>query len=440
MGLLFVWLFYTSYQGTKMGNAIVIKGGRIIDPLQNMDRIGDVYIEDGRVVSHITVSADIEEINAQDMIVTPGLVDLHTHLREPGFEYKETVETGVAAAIAGGFTTICCMPNTNPVNDNVSVTELILERAKKAGKANILPVGAITRGLKGEELSAIGELISAGCAAISDDGMPVMNSLIMRRALEYAKIFDIPVIDHCEDLNLTDGGVMFEGVVSTALGLKGIPAASESVIVARDIALAALTGGRIHLAHISTAASVYLIREAKNRGILVTAETCPHYFTLTDEAVNGYNTNAKMKPPLPSALDLLEIRTGLADGTIDAIATDHAPHADWEKEQEMDRAPFGIIGLETAIPLSLKLVSDGVLSLPTLIQKMTQGPAQILKREIGRIRVGDRADITIIDPELEWTVKGDSFKSKSKNSPFIGWKMKGRAVTVIVSGKVIENV
>ncbi len=420
-----------------MNNAIMIKGGRIIDPSQKMDHIGDIFIEDGKIVS--SVKGVSIEINAHGMIVTPGLIDLHTHLREPGFEYKENVDTGVAAAIAGGFTTICCMPNTNPVNDNASVTELILERAKKAGKANILPVGAITRGLKGEELSEIGELISAGCVAISDDGMPVMNSLIMRRALEYAKIFGIPVIDHCEDLNLTDGGVMFEGAVSTALGLKGIPAASESVMVARDIALAALTGGWIHLAHISTAASVHLIREAKARGILVTAETCPHYFTLTDEAVNGYNTNAKMKPPLPEMSDLMEIRAGLADGTIDAIATDHAPHAAWEKEQEMDRAPFGIIGLETALPLSLRLVDEGVLSLPALIQKFTQGPAQILRKEIGRLCVGDRADITIIDPNLEWTVTGEDFKSKSKNSPFIGWKMKGKATTGIVSGKVIEN-
>lgn len=421
---------------------MIIRGGRIVDPSQKMDQIADVLIEDEKIIAVgalLAAPSGVLEINAHGMIVTPGLIDLHTHLREPGFEYKETIETGVAAAIAGGFTTICCMPNTHPVNDNGSVTELILEKARKAGKANILPVGAITRGLKGEELSEIYDLVSAGCAAISDDGMPVMNSLIMRRALEYAEIFDIPVIDHCEDLNLTDGGVMFEGAISTALGLKGIPAASESVMVARDLALAALTGGRIHLAHISTAASVHLIREAKHRGILVTAETCPHYFTLTDEAVNGYNTNAKMKPPLPQAIDLLEVRAGLADGTIDAIATDHAPHAPWEKEQEMDRAPFGIIGLETAIPLSLRLVSGGVLSLSEMIQKLTQGPAQILRREIGRIRVGDCADITMIDPNLEWTAQGESFKSKSKNSPFIGWKMKGKAVTVIVSGKVIAN-
>ncbi|MBI3598174.1 MAG: dihydroorotase [Nitrospirae bacterium] len=425
-----------------MSNAMIIRGGRIVDPSQKMDQIADVLIEDEKIIAVgalLAAPSGVLEINAHGMIVTPGLIDLHTHLREPGFEYKETIETGVAAAIAGGFTTICCMPNTHPVNDNGSVTELILEKARKAGKANILPVGAITRGLKGEELSEIYDLVSAGCAAISDDGMPVMNSLIMRRALEYAEIFDIPVIDHCEDLNLTDGGVMFEGAISTALGLKGIPAASESVMVARDLALAALTGGRIHLAHISTAASVHLIREAKHRGILVTAETCPHYFTLTDEAVNGYNTNAKMKPPLPQAIDLLEVRAGLADGTIDAIATDHAPHAPWEKEQEMDRAPFGIIGLETAIPLSLRLVSGGVLSLSEMIQKLTQGPAQILRREIGRIRVGDCADITMIDPNLEWTAQGESFKSKSKNSPFIGWKMKGKAVTVIVSGKVIAN-
>jgi dihydroorotase len=331
------------------------------------------------------------------------------------------------------------MPNTNPVNDNQSVTELILEKARLAGKAHVLPVGAITKGSKGEELAEMGELVAAGCVAVSDDGLPVMNSELMRRAMEYSKIFDVPVIDHCEDLNLSAGGVMFEGEVSTALGLKGIPGASETVMVARDIALAELTGARVHLAHISTAGSVHLIREAKRRGIQVTAETCPHYFILTDERVRGFDANAKMKPPLAARSDLEEIRAGLADGTIDAIATDHAPHAAQEKERELDQAPFGIIGLETALPLSLILVEEGVLTLPALIGKLTQNPADILRKKIGRLAIGRVADITIIDPAAEWTVKEGAFKSKSQNSPFIGWKMKGRATAVIVNGKVIES-
>ncbi len=425
-----------------MRNTIVIRGGRIIDPSEKRDQIADLLIEDGILVAiepERKIPKAGTEMNAAGKIVAPGFIDLHTHLREPGFEYKETVATGTAAAALGGFTTICCMPNTRPVNDNASVTKLILEKAKEAGKTQVLPVGAITIGLKGEQLSEIGELVEAGCVAISDDGMPVMNSLMMRRALEYTKIFDIPAIDHCEDLNLSAGGVMLEGEISTALGLKGIPAASEAIMVARDIALAALTGGRVHIAHVSTAESVRLIREAKGRGILVTAETAPHYFTLTDEAVSGYNTDAKMKPPLPSASARDEIRAGLADGTIDAIATDHAPHAPHEKEQEMAEAPFGIIGLETALPLSLRLVSEGVMSWSTLIQKFTQGPAAILRRDIGRLRIGAPADITIIDPLVEWTVQKETFASKSKNSPFIGWKMKGKANAVLVAGKIITG-
>ncbi len=421
---------------------IIIRGGRIIDPAEKRDGIGDLLIEEGKVIAletTLSIKSAYREINARGKIVVPGLIDLHTHLREPGFEYKETVATGIAAAVRGGFTTICCMPNTSPVNDNGSVTELIFERARKEGSSTVFPVGAITKGLKGETLSEIGELVESGCVAISDDGMPVMNSLIMRRALEYTKIFDIPVIDHCEDLNLSDGGVMLEGTISTALGLKGIPAASETIMVARDIELAELTGGRLHLAHISAGNSVRLIREAKRRGIRVTAETCPHYFTLTHRALEEYNTHAKMKPPLTTSTDVEEIREGLADGTIDAIATDHAPHASWEKEQEMDLAPFGIIGLETALPLSLSLVEEGVLSLPALIQKFTERPAAILRKSIGRLRVGDPADVTIIDPMAEWTVQEEHFASKSKNSPFIGWKMKGQSLTVIVAGKVIEK-
>ncbi len=426
----------------ETSSKILIQGGRIIDPSEGRDLIGDLLIEEGVVQEigpQLSVTGSCHRIDATGKVVTPGLIDLHSHLREPGFEYKETVATATAAAAAGGFTTVCCMPNTNPVNDNQSVTELILEKARTEGKVHVLPVGAITKGSKGEELAEMGELISAGCVAVSDDGLPVMNSELMRRAMEYSKIFDVPVIDHCEDLNLSAGGVMFEGEVSTALGLKGIPAASETVMVARDIALAELTGARVHLAHISTAGSVHLIREAKRRGIRVTAETCPHYFILTDERVRGFDANAKMKPPLATRSDLEEIRAGLADGTIDAIATDHAPHAAQEKERELDHAPFGIIGLETALSLSLVLVEEGVLTLPELIRKLTQNPADILRKKIGRLAIGGAADVTIIDLSAEWTVKEGGFKSKSQNSPFIGWKMKGRATAVVVSGKVIEN-
>lgn len=427
---------------TNIPSTILIQGGRIIDPAHGTDAPGDIFIEGG-IIREIGPQLSIKDpgrrIDARGKIVTPGWIDLHSHLREPGFEYKETVASATAAGAAGGFTTLCCMPNTEPINDNQSVTELILEKARLAGSVHVLPVGAITKGSRGEELAEMGELVSAGCVAVSDDGRPVMNSEVMRRAMEYARIFDIPVIDHCEDLNLSSGGVIFEGEVSTFLGLKGIPAASETVMVARDIALAELTGARVHLAHISTAGSVHLIREAKRRGIPITAETCPHYFILTDERLRGFDANAKMKPPLASRRDLEEIRAGLADGTLDAIATDHAPHAPQEKERELDQAPFGIIGLETALSLSMVLVEEGVLSWPELVRKWTENPAKIIGKKIGRLAAGATADLTMIDPAAEWTVKETLFKSKSRNSPFIGWKMKGKASAVIVAGKVIES-
>ncbi len=424
-------------------SSILIKSGRIVDPAQNRDEVGDLLISNG-VIQEISPSIrsldkTIQVIEARGKIVSPGLIDLHTHVREPGFEYKETIASATAAAAYGGFTTICCMPNTNPVNDNQSVTELILEKAAKEGKVRVLPIGAITKGSKGKELAEMGELVKAGCVAVSDDGLPVMNSQVMRQAMSYAKIFDVPVIDHCEDLNLTNKGVIFEGDVSTRLGLRGIPASSESVMVARDIALAEQTGARVHLAHISTAASVHLIRDAKRRGIPVTAETCPHYFTLTDEAVGCFNANAKMKPPLAAEQDLAEVLLGLTDGTIDLIATDHAPHASDEKEQALDCAPFGIIGLETALPLSLALVERGVLTLPQVIQKLTSAPARVLGLKTGALAIGDPADVTLIDPDVEWTFDESHIKSKSKNSPFIGRQMKGRASTLIVKGKIIEN-
>jgi len=433
---------------TGAASPLLIKNGRIIDPAAGLDAVGDLWIEAGlirQMGQSLSISGPHRVMDATGQIVTPGWIDLHTHLREPGFEYKETIATATAAAAAGGFATLCAMPNTQPVNDNAAVTRLILERAQAAGSARVLPVGAITKGQKGMELAEIGELIEAGCVAISDDGLPVMNAGLMRRAMEYAKIFDIPVIDHCEDLTLSAGGVIFEGAVSLALGLSGIPAESEMVMVARDIALAELTGARVHLAHISAAGSVHLIREAKRRGIAITAETCPHYFTLTDEQVRGFHTDAKMKPPLGQRADLEEIRAGLADGTIDAIATDHAPHAAHEKERTMDEAPFGIVGLETALPLSLRLVEDGVLTLPEMIRKFTSNPARILSKKMGGkkmggLNVGDVADVTIIDPTATWTVQAATLKSKSKNSPFLGWEMKGRATAVLVLGKQVDIV
>jgi dihydroorotase len=421
-----------------MKEKILIKNGRVIDPANKIDAVLDILIENGKIIEigkelHTPNSA-IRIIDASNKIVVPGLIDMHVHLREPGYEYKETIKTGTEAALAGGFTSIACMPNTKPINDNQSVTDFILDKARKEGAVHVYPIGAITKGLKGEELSEIGELKSAGVVAITDDGKPVMNSELMRRGMEYASMFDMPVISHCEDLQLSEGGVMNEGFISTELGLKGIPNASESVMAARDIALSKLTGARLHIAHVSTREAVDLIREAKNRGVKVTCETAPHYFILTEKLVNGYNTNAKMNPPLRSEDDLKAIREGLRDGTIDVIATDHAPHEASEKDVEFDKAPFGIVGLETALPLTLKLVEDGVLSLTDAISKITINPANILGLNKGTLAVGSDADITIINPEEIWQIDVKKFKSKGKNSPFSGWNVKGTANTVIING------
>lgn len=418
---------------------ILIKGGHVIDP-GRVNGVADVLIEHGKIAAvgpTLAVPAGATVIQAAGQLVVPGFVDLHVHFREPGFEYKETIQSGTEAAVAGGFTTVCAMPNTNPVNDNQAVTEFMLERAKAAGNANLYPIGAITKRSEGKELAEIGDLRRAGCVAISDDGKPVMNSLVMRRAMEYARAFDVPVVDHCEDLHLSEGGCMNEGVISTELGLPGIPSAAEDVMVARNVSLAELTGARLHLAHISTAGSVRMVREAKARGLKVTAEACPHHFTLTEELTRGYNTHAKMNPPLRTSQDVQAIKEGLRDGTIDVIATDHAPHATQEKQQEFTEAPFGIVGLETALPLTLALVEEGVLTLESAVDKLATAPAKAFSLNAGTLAVGAPADVAIVDPGLEWEVDPSRFRSKSRNTPFAGWKVKGRVTTTIVSGRVV---
>ena len=423
---------------------ILIKGGTVIDP-GRVNGPADVLIEDGKIVAvgsqlgaaNGTKANGATVLDASGKLVVPGLVDLHCHLREPGYEYKETVKTGTASAVAGGFTSICCMPNTNPINDNRAVTEFIRERAVSAGNARVFPIGAVTKQSEGKELAEIGDLRRAGCVAISDDGRPVMNSLVMRRAMEYASAFDMPVVDHCEDLELAEGGCMNEGIVSTELGLAGIPAAAEEVMVARDLALAELTGARLHLAHLSTAGSVRLVREAKARGVRVTAEACPHHFMLTEEAVRGYNTQAKMNPPLRTWQDVEAVREGLRDGTIDVIATDHAPHAVQEKQLEFAMAPFGIVGLETALPLTLSLVEEGGLSLEAAIAKLTTEPAKVFRLDKGTLAPGVDADVTIVDLQQTWEVHPDRLRSQSRNTPFAGWKLKGAVVATLVGGRVV---
>jgi dihydroorotase len=431
---------------------ILIRNGHIIDPSQGIDGVGDIYIESGKI-KEINIrsmehgarssgqkpqSSDVRIIDASGLLIVPGLIDMHVHLREPGFEYKETIKTGTLAAIKGGFTTVCCMPNTNPVNDHASVTEFIIRKAKQEGHCTVHPIGAITKGQKGEELAEIGTMKNEGCIAFSDDGWPVMNSAMMRRALEYSKAFKVPVISHSEDLTLSDGGVMNEGLTSVTLGLKGIPAEAEQIMIFRDILLAELTGGRLHIAHVSTAGSVHLIREAKQRGTNVTAETCPHYFSITEDAVKGYNTNAKVNPPLRTSRDLEAIKEGLRDGAIDAIATDHAPHHVDEKLKPFDMAPFGISGLETALSLSLQLVREGVLTIKELVEKMTLNPAKILGLDKGFLKPGSEAELVVIDENKEFEVKSERFVSKGKNTPFEGRILKGMPVFTFCKGKLYE--
>jgi dihydroorotase len=416
--------------------SLLIRGGRVIDPASGFDGIRDVCIVDGRITQGWRCDGPV--FDAAGMIVAPGFIDMHVHLREPGIEHAETIESGSRAAAAGGFTTICCMPNTIPVNDNATVTSYIVERARNAAIVNVLPIGAITKGSKGEELAAIGSMKRAGIVAISDDGRPVMNSRVMRRAMEFARSLDLLVIDHCEDLNLSACGDMHEGVHSTRLGLRGIPASSEDVMVARDILLAETTGARYHVAHISTRRSVAMVAFAKSKGLPVTCEATPHHFALTDADLENYDSNYKMKPPLRTHLDVDAVIDGIVSGAIDAIATDHAPHAGDEKMQEFERCPFGITGLETAIGLSLeKLVHAGKISLAHMVALFTTGPKGVLKLDRGTLAEGAVGDVTIFDTESEWNYRVGESESKSKNSPFDGKKFRGGPVATIVGGHVV---
>jgi dihydroorotase len=419
---------------------LLIKGGRVIDPSQGIDDTLDVVVENGLVKEigkGLSAPAGAETIDATGKYVVPGLIDMHVHLRDPGLEYKEDIISGTRAAVAGGFTSVCCMPNTKPAVDNKAIASYIINKAKTDGFCNVFPVGTITQGMAGERLSEMGELKESGCVAVSDDGKPVTNSELMRRALQYAAGIGIMVISHAEELELVGEGVMNEGFTSTELGLKGIPRVAEDIATAREIMLAEYVGAPIHIAHVSTKGSVRIIREAKARGVKVTCETAPHYFTLTDDAVRGYNTNAKMNPPLREADDLAAIKAGLQDGTIDCIATDHAPHHLDEKDVEFNEAMNGIVGLETSLPLSLKLVDEGLLTLPQLVEKMSCKPSELLGLGRGSLKAGSVADITVIDPQKQWTVTEAALASKSKNSPWLGETMTGAAACTVVGGKVV---
>ena len=436
--------------------SLLLKGGRLVDPASGRDGKFDLLVVDGRVAEvrpagaragakakSAKVPAGARVVNVEGKIVCPGFVDMHVHLRDPGQEHKEVIETGTRAAAAGGFTSVACMPNTEPKNDTMAVTEYIVGEARRRGVVNVFPIGCVSKDSKGEELAEIGDMVRAGVVAVSDDGHPVGNSYLMRMALEYTRLFDIPVIDHCEDKTLSAGGVMNEGFASTLLGLKGIPRAAESIPVLRDLALASLTGGRLHLAHVSTGQTLEAIRRARREGVRVTCEVTPHHLVLTEQAVidSQYDTNTKMNPPLRSEEDRQDLLAGLQDGTIDAIATDHAPHHTDEKLQEFDDAPFGIVGLETAVSLVMhRLVQPGVISLPRMVELMAVNPAKILRLKKGTLAEGADADITIIDPQLEQAVQPERFESRSRNTPFAGWKLRGGPAATLVGGRVVWTV
>ena len=418
----------------------LIRNGRIIDPANERDEVADLWIIDGRISEAPQGRREkFETIDANGLIVSPGLIDIHVHFREPGFGWKETIESGARAAAAGGFTTVVCMPNTSPVADSPSTIAWIKDRAAEVASVRVLPTGAISKNLAGEELAPIGSLAQAGVVAITDDGHCVQNNELMRRAIEYARMVGVPVLDHCQDYNLVGNGLVHEGYWSTLLGLPGWPAAGEEAIVARNVLLAEFCDHRTHCQHISTAGSVRLLREARGRGVKISGEVCPHHIALTDESVQNFETDFKMNPPLRTQRDIEALLEGIADGTLDILASDHAPHAKFEKEVEFDRAPFGIVGLETELGLFIELLvhRHKTIELPRLIEMLTANPARLLGLEAGSLSLGVPADVTLIDPELEWTVDASRFESASRNTPFDGWKLKGRAVRTIVAGKTV---
>jgi dihydroorotase len=423
---------------------LLLKGGRVVDPATGRDGQFDLLIENG-LVRQIGKDLPVDGAELVDLpkgaVVAPGLIDIHVHLREPGQEHKETIATGTASAVAGGFTAVACMPNTEPVNDHAGITQFILTRAAAAGLARVYPIGAVSLGQKGEQLAELGEQKSAGCVAFTDDGRPVATALLMRRALEYAGMLGLPIIDHCEDPSLKGDGVAHEGFHASALGLRGIPGVAESLMVERDVSLAELTGARVHIAHMSARQSIRAVRAAKDRGVRVTCEVAPHHFTLTDEALDGpvkYDTNLKMNPPLREAADRDAMLEGIADGTVDVIATDHAPHHADEKMVEFDRAPFGIVGLETAVPLVFdRLVHGGRITLPRMIELLSANPARALSLAGGTLAEGAVADVTVLAPDLQVTVRAKELQSKSKNTPFDGWRLRGGVLATIVGGRIV---